>query len=415
MMNTLMQFMTDRFSPIANRISKNIWVSSVQDSIMTILPLILVGSIVTVLSLLKNIFPGMPDLGMINSFSFGVVSLGIAYLIPYNVLDKKGFESKKLIAGVTGVALFLIFIEPLMKTDGTITFIQSRFGAEGMFVSITAGLITGLVMYLFSKHSFFTDSTAIPDFVVVWFDSLLPITLLLLFGWGMHSAGVDLFEIVFQIFKPLGSILNTFPGFVLFEFSKCFLFSFGISPWILTPISYPILLASITSNAELVASGQAASFIASNETNYAFLALGGLGTTLTLVVMMLLFARSQRLKAIGKATIVPSIFNINEPVVFGAPIVLNPYLMVPFWLNALLLPALTYLVLSMGLVNIPSQTFLLWYMPIPFSTYMATQDWRSILLMAANLAISFIIYYPFFKAYDQQQCKEEALEGEREE
>lgn len=94
MMNSLMQFMTNRFSPIANRISKNIWVSSVQDSIMTILPLILVGSIVTVLSLLKNLFPGMPDLGMINNFSFGVVSLGIAYLIPYNVLDKKGYESK---------------------------------------------------------------------------------------------------------------------------------------------------------------------------------------------------------------------------------------------------------------------------------------------------------------------------------
>ena len=89
---------------------------------------------------------------------------------------------------------------------------------------------------------------------------------------------------------------------------------------------------------------------------------------------------------------------------------MNPYLMVPFWLNALLLPALTYLVLSMGFVNIPSQTFLLWYMPIPFSTYMATQDWRSILLMAANLVISFAIYYPFFKAYDLQQCKEEDME-----
>lgn len=411
MMNTLMQFMTNRFSPIANKISKNSWVSSIQDAIMTILPLILVGSIVTVLSLLKNMFPEMPDLSMINSFSFGVVSLGIAYLIPYNILDKKGYESKKLIAGVTGVALFLIFIEPVMAADGTITFIQSRFGAEGMFVSITAGLITGLVMYLFSKHSFFSDSTAIPDFVVVWFDSLLPITLLLLFGWGMNATGVDLFELVFHLFQPLGSILNTFTGFVLFEFSKCFLFSFGISPWILTPISYPILLASITANAELVASGQAASFIASNETNYAFLALGGLGSTITLVIMMLLFSKSQRLKAIGKATLIPSIFNINEPVVFGAPIVLNPYLMVPFWLNALILPAVTYFVLSIGLINIPSQTFLLWYMPIPFSTYMATQDFRAIFLLGLNLVLSFMIYYPFFKLYDTQECKEEAKEG----
>lgn len=412
-MNTLMSFMTNHFSPIANKISKNTWVSSVQDAIMTILPLILVGSIITVLSLVKNLIPSMPDLSMISNFSFGIVSLGIAFLVPYYVLEKKEFESKKLVAGIAGISLFLIFIEPIFIDGGNIQFIQSRFGAEGMFAAITAGLITGFVMYLFSKHSFFDESTLIPDFVVVWFDSLLPITLVLLFGWGMNAAGVDLFEIIFNIFKPLGNILNTFPGFVLFEFSKCFLFSFGISAWILTPISYPILLASISSNADLVAAGNVASYIASNETNYAFLALGGLGATLTLVIMMLFTAKSQKLKAIGKATIIPSIFNINEPVVFGAPIVLNPYLMVPFWLSAIILPAITYLVLDAGFVNIPSQTFLLWYMPIPFSTYMATQDWRAIILMAINLGISFAIYYPFFKVYDAQQCKEEeSMRGE---
>lgn len=406
-MNKLIDFMTHRFSPIANRISKNVWVSSVQDSIMTILPLILVGSLVTVVSLLKNIFPAMPDMTMINNFSFGLVSIGIAFLIPYFVLEKKGYDSKKLVSGVAGVSLFLIFIQPIFQEDGNVQFIFSRLGSEGMFASIIAGILTGWVMYLFSKHSFFKEDTEIPDFVCVWFDSLLPITLLLIFGWGMNAAGVDLFEIIFTIFQPLGSILNTFPGFVLFEFSKCFLFSFGISPWILTPISYPILLSSITSNAELVAAGQAATLIASNETNYAFLAIGGLGTTLTLAVMMFLQSRSQRLRAIGKATIVPAIFNINEPIVFGAPIVFNPYLMVPFWLNALVLPAITYIVLSMGLVSIPSQTMLLWYMPIPFCTYMATQDFRSIILLVVNLIVSFAIYYPFFKAYDAQLCKNE--------
>lgn len=150
--------------------------------------------------------------------------------------------------------------------------------------------------------------------------------------------------------------------------------------------------------------------IATQETCYAFSSMGGIGTTLALSVMMLLLSKSAQLKAIGKAVIIPSIFNINEPLVFGAPIAFNPYLMVPMWINSIIVPTIAYVTMSFGLVNIPSNTFLLWYMPYPITSYLATQDWRAIVVCALIFVITWLVFLPFFKAYDNSLVKQEAQE-----
>lgn len=93
------------------------------------------------------------------------------------------------------------------------------------------------------------------------------------------------------------------------------------------------------------------------ETLYAFTDMGGIGTTLPLVIMMFFLAKSMRLKAIGRATVVPSIFNINEPLMFGAPVVFNPFFMIPMWIVSIVIPSITYWALYLGWVSIPSKTF----------------------------------------------------------
>lgn len=154
-MKKIMDFMTNSFTPVVNKITKNPWVSSIQDSVMIILPLILVGSLVTVVSLLNNIIPNMPDFSLINSFSFGLLGLLVSFLIPYFVMEKKGHNNKKIIAGATGLALYLMLLSPIVTEDGNITFIFSRFGATGMFLSLVIGLSVAAVMNLASKKSFF--------------------------------------------------------------------------------------------------------------------------------------------------------------------------------------------------------------------------------------------------------------------
>lgn len=410
-MEKIMNFMTNRFAPKVNKIVKNPWISAIQDSIMAALPLVFVGSLVTVVSLLKNIFKHMPDFSMISNFSFGMFGLIVAFLIPYYLMEKKGHSGQKLISGATSLVLFMMLLFPTLSDDGNITFILSRFGATGMFLAIITGLFVAFVMNFASQKSFFDEDTPIPDFVVGWFDSLLPITFILLIGWFITIFfKIDFFDVVIWIFSPLGKVIQSYPGFVLSVFIPVFLYTFGISGWVMMPAIYPVYMAGLAANAEAVAHGGQAVNIATQETCYAFSSMGGVGTTLALSVMMLLLSRSAQLKAIGKAVFVPSIFNINEPLVFGAPIAFNPYLMVPMWINGLLVPTVAYLVMKIGLVNIPSQTFLLWYMPYPITSYLATQDWRAVIVCLLIFVMTWVVYYPFFRAYDNSLIAEENME-----
>ncbi|WP_086350574.1 PTS sugar transporter subunit IIC [Candidatus Enterococcus clewellii] len=411
-MNKIMDFMTNTFAPKVNKVVKNPWVSAIQDSIMAALPLVFVGSLVTVVSLLQNIFKGMPDFSLISTFSFGMFALVVAFLIPYYLMEKKGHSGQKLISGATSMVLFMMLMFPTITAEGDITFILSRFGATGMFLSIITGLFVAFVMNLAAQKSFFDEDTPIPDFVVGWFNSLLPITIVLLIGWLITvQFNIDFFDVVVLLFSPLAKIVQSYPGFVLSVFIPIFLYTFGISGWVMMPAIYPVYMAGLAANAEAVAAGGQAVNIATQETCYAFSSMGGVGTTLALSVMMFLLSKSAQLKAIGRAVIVPSIFNINEPLVFGAPIAFNPYLMVPMWINGLLVPTISYAAMYFGFVNIPSQTFLLWYMPYPITSYLATQDWRAIIVCIVIFIVTWLVFLPFFKAYDNSLIKQEELEA----
>ncbi|AYW49866.1 PTS sugar transporter subunit IIC [Tetragenococcus halophilus] len=384
MMKKIMDFMTNKFAPKVNKIVKNPWVASIQDSIMTALPLVFVGSIVTVFSLLNNVFDNLPDFSRISDFSFGMFGLVVSFLISYYLMEKKG-NDLKLITGATGLVLFMMLLYPTV-TAGDVTFILERFGATGMFLAIVTGLFVGCVMNFAAKRSFFDEDTPIPDFVVGWFNSLLPITFLLLVGWFITvQLNIDFFEIIIYIFSPLAAIVQSYPGFVLSVFIPAFLYTFGISGWVMMPAIYPVYMAGLAENIQATANGQEATNIATQETIYAFSSLGGIGTTF---------------------------FNINEPLMFGAPVAFNPYLMVPMWINEIIVPSIAYFVMSIGVVNIPTQSFLLWYIPYPIASYLATQDWRAIIIAIAIFVVTWIVFLPFFKAYDNSLLKKEAQEAE---
>lgn len=407
MMDKIMDFMSTKFAPRVNKLVANPWVSAIQNAMLTGLPLVFVGSIITMISILNNFFDWIPDFSAMSTFSFGMFGLIIAFLIPYYVMENKG-HSNKLISGITSLVLYLMLLFPSIGEDGTITFTLSRFGIEGMFIAIIGGLFVAIVMNFMAKKSFFDEDSMIPDFVVQWFDSLLPIAFILFIGWLITvQLQVDFFIVIQEIFHPVAKIVSTFPGFVLSVFIPVFMYSFGISGWAVFPVFYPIYMSNLAENIQAVANGGEAMNVATQESLYALIYIGGTGTTLALSVMMAFLSKSQQLKAIGKAVVVPSIFNINEPLVFGAPIAFNPYLMVPMWINGLVIPSIVYVIMSLGWVTIPSSTYLLWYMPYPIASYFATQDFKAIFWAIAIFALAWAIYYPFFKAYDKSLVVEE--------
>ncbi|SYW03807.1 Permease IIC component [Oenococcus oeni] len=408
-MHKIMNYMQTSFAPKVNKIVKNPWIAAIQDAIMTALPLVFVGSLITIVSLVRNFIPAIPDMTMISNFSFGMFGLVVSFLIAYYVMEKKNNNKYKLIGGATSLVFFLMLLYPTLdKTGANMSFILARFGAQGMFTAIISGLFVGAVMNFAGKHSFFSEETAIPDFVVGWFDSLLPITFILVVGWTLTGLlHVDVFNVILWLFSPLSAIVQSYPGFVLSVFIPVFLYTFGISGWVVMPVIYPVYMQGLAQNVKEVAAGGTATHIATQETCYAFSSMGGIGTTLALAVIMLFFSHSAQLKAIGKAIIVPSVFNINEPLVFGAPVAFNPYLMVPMWINGLLVPTISYLVMTLHLVSVPSKTFLLWYIPYPITSYLATQDWRAIVVTLVIFAVTWVVFWPFFKAYDNSLLAQE--------
>ncbi|WP_249934049.1 PTS transporter subunit EIIC [Lacticaseibacillus zeae] len=305
-MNGFINWMNKSFTPKMNKITGNAWVAGIQDAIMGVLPLILVGSLMTLLSLLKMVVPAIPDFTMINNFSFGIMSLFIAFLIPYYIMQRKKVLDKTIVAGCAGAALYLIAIFPKFSADGaTISFSFERFGGVGMFVALIAGLFTAFIMFIFSKFSFFKNNDALPDFIVVWFDSLIPVTLILLVGWLFtFQLNMDLFTLINALFKPLTASAQSFWGFVFFTFLGFFFYSFGVSAWVLYPILYGVWVQGIQQNANLAAAGHAATNINTMEVAAGWINLGGMGATFGLVFMMAFMAKSKRLRVIGGTVLV---------------------------------------------------------------------------------------------------------------
>jgi len=404
-MQGFMAWMEKAVAPAMRSIANNAWISGLQKSILKTLPLVLVGSLITIYNVIRNFIPALPVLAPISQHTFGLISICMVFLVPYFILEAKNNHKMKFVAGFTGIGLFFMMVSPEVTPYGHL-FAFQNFGAGGMFVAIVAGLFTAFVMNLFRKLTFFKEDSVMPDFVREWFDSMIPIFVVIFIGWLLvFQLNVNLYDGIVAAFSPLIGIAQSPVGMVLLYLIPTIFYSVGISGWVFQPILAPIFLTAITANADAVAAGLSAEFIFTAETTTAFLSLGGRGVTIMLVFLMF-FSRSRRLKALGRASTVPTLLNINEPVVFGA-VAWNPILMLPMWINSIVVPVITYIALSTGLVGIPAEVFALWYTPVFLSSWLVTGSITGLILVAINLAVSLAIWFPFYKLYEAQEVEKE--------
>lgn len=403
-MNSLIHWLETSFTPRMNKINNNVWIVTLKDSIMQALPLIFLGSIFCMLAILNDYFPWLPNFWTPFGWTMGMISLVISFLIPFNLMEKKRLRKQRINAGMAGIILFLIIITPQVITDGQPGFNHSALGAGGMFVAIVAGLFAGFVLNLFGKFSFFSEESVIPDFVRSWFDAMLPIGIVVVVGWVVVDiVGFDVYNFVLALFMPLQNIVETPWGFSLMLFVVCFLYSLGISTWVLTPVLNPVLLAAIQANID----GTATNLVTDPTIYSAYLWIGGIGCTMTLV-FMLMRSKSKKLKALGTASVAPTVFNINEPIVFGC-IAWNPLLMIPMWLQGIILPLIVWLLTKViAFAPIPMEMFQMWYCPFPIATWLTTRSVSGLLLMVLIFVVASAIWYPFFKAYEKQEMEKEA-------
>ena len=391
--------------PVMNKITQNFWFGIVADAILYIVPFSMVSTIPSLWGILRRFVPVLPDISALSTYSFGMIGLFVVFIIPYNCLTKLEKKDRAMIAGFTGIGAYMLCMN-MVSVDGGYLVDLSKFGAGGMFTSMFVGLIVALVYKLMIQFSFFGEDSVIPDFVKNWFDNILAILISLFIAFLFTNIlKIDVFTMVQFLMKPVTGFAQSMPGVVMITFLQNIFYFFGISGWVFTPVTRTITQAAMAENAALVAEGLAPKNIyAYGFSRYHH--IGGQGATLPLAFYML-FAKSKRYRVLGKATLVPSIFNINEPLQYGA-VVGNPFMLIPTVLIAIILPAFSYLWFTFGWGTINYVNFDMNFAPNAISAFMMSGgDFRNVILVCINLLIAAIIWFPFFKVADKPELQKE--------
>ncbi|WP_440895747.1 PTS sugar transporter subunit IIC [Amphibacillus sp. Q70] len=408
-MKTFMNWLTNSFAPTVNKFTQKPWVAALSTTMRKIIPFILTGSLIFLYNVVRSYIDALPDLGRIADFTFGMLGVITAFILANQAMEELGRINYTVNAGLTAVAVFLLFTSPIINDNGMMTVEFARLGPMGILAGIIAGYLVAIIFNLVGKMNLLSESS-LPDFVIGWIHNIIPIFVsigiaaLLSFRFNL-----DIFDLILDAFSPIQTFGQTLPGFILIIFMMSFFYSIGMSSWVTNGVITPIFMAGIVANIELVSQGLDPVNIVTRETVFTagLITMGGIGATLTLNLLML-FSKSKDLKTIGKLTIIPSIFNINEPIVYSAPVVLNPLLMVPMWINAITGPTVVYLAMRSNLLNIPAQMIQVGQIPDPFASVMITEDFRAVFFFILLFGIYLVTWYPFFKVYEKQKLQEEA-------
>ena len=338
-LNPFMNWLSNSFTPTVNKFAEKPWVAALSSAMQKLIPFILTGSIIHLYNVVRSYVPTLPDLSWIIKFSFGMLGLLTSFMVANQAMEKLGHAKYTVNAGLTAVSVFIMYIKPVIDETGMLRVDYNRFGPTGIIVGIVAGYVVSIIFNFVDKRELMNKSN-LPDFIIGWVQNIIPIFVsIALSVFMVFKLDVDLFALILKAFSPIQGFGQTLPGFILLIFLMTFFYTLGISHWLWNGVKTPIFMAGIAANIAAVEAGLPATNIATNETVFTagLITMGGMGATLTLNILMC-FSKSKSLKTLGRMTIVPSIFNINEPIMYSAPVVMNPLLMVPAWINSIVGP-----------------------------------------------------------------------------
>ena len=410
-MKKLMDWLQYKLSPAMQKFVSRPWVAGFSSAIVKCLPFILTGCLIFFYNVVQPYFNFLPNLSAITTYTFNMLSLLVSFMMVYQLMGTLKHRNYQVVGGLTGICAYILTMKGTV-VDGIYSVTFNRFGPTGIVVSLVIGVYVAIIFHLFSKIKLFKKSSEVPEFVQEWINNIIPIFLTILtLKILIIDCNIDLYPLVIKIFDPIQSIAQTYPGFLLINLIPVFFYSLGISGWTWSGPRNAIFIPAMAANVAAVAAGGAAMNITTSEVSagIALVVMGGMGCTIALNIFFL-FSKSKKLRTLGKVCIGPSIFNINEPILFGAPMVFNPVLMIPMYLCTIVGCSVVYFIMRFGLLNIPAiQLSMVATIPAPISTVMFTQDMRGILWWAVLLIAYLIIYYPFFKTFERQTLEQEAI------
>lgn len=423
----------DKFSNIAARIGNLAVLTTLRDAFATIIPLFVLGGIaVLVNNVLLPLLPLPGDMlaqaqnwgTMVNNGTMNMAALAIAPVCGFCLARTLGFENQ-IACAIISLSCFIILmplnVEAALASDAdatavvTAAIVQNNIGSNGLFTGIIAGLAsTGLFVKLSQVDKLRINlGENVPPMVSQSFNVLVPMMLVAsLFGLVsavlLNVFDTDVFELVrLAVQTPLKSVGTSLPGVLLIYGVALLLFSVGIHHSTITDsILTPITMLAMTENTAAFAAGEAIPNIITYNTIALFGQIGGAGATLSLIIITLLWGKNEVSKNVSKLALVPGLFNINEPIVYGYPIVYNLPLMIPFVAVPLINIALYYFAVASGLIGY-SVSLVPWTTPPVISGLLSSgMDWRNAVFMVLLLVLDAAIWFPFMRVHERVQEKQ---------
>ncbi|MCU5052228.1 PTS sugar transporter subunit IIC [Bacillus cereus] len=415
-MNKFVTFLDKNLSGPMARLSEQRHLQAIRDGVISALPFIIVGSFFLIVA-----FPPLPKDSFISVWALKnqtsilipyrltmfIMSLYIAFGIGYNLA--KSYKLDALSGAQLAVCSLLLTLTPELIDKKGFMLPMTNLGGHGLFVTMIVSILSVEILRFCKKNNVTIKMPEqVPPSVSRSFEALIPAAfVIIIMSFITVVFKVDLHYVVDKLAAPLVKAGDSYFGVIIPVFLITFFWSFGIhGVSVVGTVARPLWDVYLGKNGEAVASGASHfPFIAPEPFYQWFIWIGGSGATLGLVLAMIVFGRSKYSKALSRTCIVPGIFNINEPVIFGLPIVLNPILIIPFVITPLVTATIAYAATAMGFVT-PTHIMPPWTLPAPIGAYLATGgDWRAIVLVFINIAISFLIYLPFFKMYDKNMLE----------
>lgn len=432
-MNRFTRFLEEKFMPVAARIGEQTHLQAIRDGIILTMPLTIIGSIFLILAnlpipgygdFMAGIFGGnwKANLSYPVGVTFDLLGLFVAFGVAYRLAERYKLDPLS-VAAISVASFFLVTPYKIAFTPEGMdqTFDVSGIplaltGSKGMFVAIIVSIIaTEIYKFFVKKNIVFKMPDGVPPAVAKSFAALIPGFAVLLTLWIIRMVlQVTPFEnmhnIVGEILgKPLSLLGGSLAGALIAVIVAQLLWVTGIHGQALVwGIMSPVWLALIDENRIAYEAGQALPNIVNNEFMNLFYSIGGSGTTLGLALILFFRSQSKQMKQLGKLALGPGFFNINEPIIFGMPMIMNPIMMIPFVLVPIVVVTVSYFAMDLGLVAKAAGIIVPWTIPAPFGGFLATGGKISgAVLQLFNVALSAALYYPFFKIWDKQKLAEE--------
>ena len=416
-MDKFIGFMEKHFIPIASKIGSQRHLVAIRDGFIVTMPLMILGSFGVLINNLPipayiDFMNGIFGEGTWQAFgnnlsagTFSILGLLIAFTVAYNLA--KSYNQDALGAGAISVASFFALGAMATGPDGLLT--AAGLGSQGLFLALIVSIISTEIFRRLAGNPRLVINMpdGVPPAVSRSFAALFPamitVSIFALFtaifqAFGVTSIVLSFYELVQQ---PFMGLANSYPAALLLGFISAFLWFFGLhGANIIDPFMQTINVPAIEANARALEAGTDLPYIVNKPFFDSFVNIGGTGATLGLLIAIFLVARHHK----AYMTVAPGVFMINEPVMFGLPVVLNPILFIPYVLTPLVLVTTAYFATATGLV--PASTVIApWTTPPIIGGILSTQSIAGGILAAVNLILSVVIYLPFVKMAQIQETR----------